>query len=207
MKIGMTRQEKATEVYSVCSMETFWEKVKKETKGKFISQLRETLPSLQGSEGRFIHLDKIPRVYPVAEYRRTADGWKFKRYNDRAGGGEQPFGTDGNGICEAEGGSPATDACGIRGLQRKEREDMGAVFLAQRLLAHFRRTGFALPRPSLPGGGAMLPAALPLPRHTEGAFAETELPHDGGRNAALSSRCGGLLHGTTHLPVRRDIFP
>ena len=81
MKIGMTRQEKATEVYSVCSMETFWEKVKKETKGKFISQLRETLPSLQGSEGRFIHLDKIPRVYPVAEYRRTADGWKFKRYN------------------------------------------------------------------------------------------------------------------------------
>ena len=81
MKIGMTRQEKATEVYSVCSMETFWEKVKKETKGKFISQLRETLPSLQGSEGRFIHLDKIPCVYPVAEYRRTADGWKFKRYN------------------------------------------------------------------------------------------------------------------------------
>ena len=81
MKIGVIRQENATEVCSTCSMETFLEKVKKETKGKYISLLRESLPSLQGSSGRFIHLDKIPRIYPVAEYRHTADGWKFKRYN------------------------------------------------------------------------------------------------------------------------------
>ena len=82
MKIGVIRQENATEVCSTCTMETFLEKVKKETKGKYISQLRERLPSLQGSEGRFIHLDKIPRVYPVAEFRRTKDGsWKFKQYN------------------------------------------------------------------------------------------------------------------------------
>ena len=82
MKIGVIRKENATEVWSVCTMETFLEKVKKETKGKYISQLRERLPSLQGSEGRFIHLDKIPRVYPVAEFRRTKDGsWKFKQYN------------------------------------------------------------------------------------------------------------------------------
>ena len=82
MKIGVIRKENATEVWSTCTMETFMEKVKKETKGKYISQLRERLPSLQGSEGRFIHLDKIPRVYPVAEFRRTKDGcWKFKQYN------------------------------------------------------------------------------------------------------------------------------
>ena len=82
MKIGVIRKENATEVWSTCTMETFLEKVKKETKGKYISQLRERLPSLQGSEGRFIHLDKIPRVYPVAEFRRTKDGsWKFKQYN------------------------------------------------------------------------------------------------------------------------------
>ena len=81
MKIGVIRQENATEVCSVCSMKTFLEKVKKENKGKYISLLRESLPSLQGSSGRFIHLDKIPRIYPVAEYRHTADGWKFKRYN------------------------------------------------------------------------------------------------------------------------------
>ena len=82
MKIGVLRKTNATEVGSICTMETFMEKVKRETKGKYISQLRERLPSLQGSENRFIHIDKIPRIYPVAEFRRTKDGsWKFKQYN------------------------------------------------------------------------------------------------------------------------------
>ena len=82
MKIGVLRKTNATEIASICTMETFMEKVKRETKGKYISQLRERLPSLQGSENRFIHLDKIPRIYPVAEFRRTKDGsWKFKQYN------------------------------------------------------------------------------------------------------------------------------
>ena len=82
MKIGVIRLEKGIEVCSTCSMETFLERVKKGSKGKYILQLRESLPSLQGSEARFIHLDKIPRIYPVAEYRKTADAaWKFKQYN------------------------------------------------------------------------------------------------------------------------------
>ena len=82
MKIGVIRQEKATEVYSSCSMETFLERVKKENKGRYISQLRDKLPSLQGSGARFVHIDRIPRICPVAEFRRTQDGsWKFKRYN------------------------------------------------------------------------------------------------------------------------------
>ena len=82
MKIGVIRRENATEVCSVCSMETLVERIKKGSKEKYILQLRERLPSLQGSYSRFIHLDKIPRIYPIAEYRRTSDGdWKFKRYN------------------------------------------------------------------------------------------------------------------------------
>ena len=82
MKIGVIRQEKATEVYSACSIETFLERVKKENKGRYISQLRDKLPSLQGSGARFVHIDRIPRICPVAEFRRTQDGsWKFKRYN------------------------------------------------------------------------------------------------------------------------------
>ena len=82
MKIGMIKQDKGTVACSVCTMETFLEKVKKETKGKYISLLRERLPILQGSDTRFIHLNKIPRIYPIAEYRRTVDGsWNFKRYN------------------------------------------------------------------------------------------------------------------------------
>ena len=82
MKIGVIRRENATEVCSVCSMETLIERIKKGSKEKYILKLRERLPSLQGSYSRFIHLDKIPRIYPIAEYRRTSDGdWKFKRYN------------------------------------------------------------------------------------------------------------------------------
>ena len=82
MKIEVIRRDNATEVCSIYTMQTFMEKIKKETKGKYISKLRERLPSLQGSHTRFIHIDKIPRVYPIAEFRRTADGCrKFKRYN------------------------------------------------------------------------------------------------------------------------------
>ena len=82
MKIGIIKRDRGTEACSVCTMETFLEKVKKETKGKYISLLRERLPILQGSDTRFIHLNKIPRIYPIAEYRRTVDGsWNFKRYN------------------------------------------------------------------------------------------------------------------------------
>ena len=82
MKVGLNRKENAAEVWSICTMENFIEKVKRESKGQYISRLREALPSMQGSEGRFASIDKIPRVYPVAEFRRTTDGGrKFKRYN------------------------------------------------------------------------------------------------------------------------------
>ena len=82
MKIGLIRKENAKEVWSVCTIDTFIEKVKRESKGQYISRLREALPSMQGSEGRFVFIDKIPRVYPVSEFRRTNDGGrKFKRYN------------------------------------------------------------------------------------------------------------------------------
>ena len=82
MKIGLIRKENAREVWSVGTLDTFIEKVKRESKGQYISRLREALPSMQGSEGRFVFIDKIPRVYPVAEFRRTNDGGrKFKRYN------------------------------------------------------------------------------------------------------------------------------
>ena len=36
MKIGVIRKENANEVWSTCTIETFLEKVKKETKGKYI---------------------------------------------------------------------------------------------------------------------------------------------------------------------------
>ena len=82
MKIGLIRKENATEVWSICTIETFVEKVKRESKGQYISRLRKTLPAMQGTENRFVYIGKIPRVYPVAEFRRMPDGGrKFKRYN------------------------------------------------------------------------------------------------------------------------------
>ena len=78
----MIRKTNATETWSVCTTETFFEKVKRETKEKYVSQLRDQLPALQGSNGHFTHIDKIPHVYPVAEFSRMHDGsWKFKEYN------------------------------------------------------------------------------------------------------------------------------
>lgn len=82
MKITIIRKTNATETWSVCTTETFFEKVKRETKEKYVSQLRSQLPALQGSNKHFIHLDKIPRIYPVAEFHRMPDGsWDFKQYN------------------------------------------------------------------------------------------------------------------------------
>ena len=82
MKITIIRKTNATETWSVCTTETFFEKVKRETKEKYVSQLRSQLPALQGSNKHFIHLDKIPRIYPVAEFHRMPDGsWDLKQYN------------------------------------------------------------------------------------------------------------------------------
>lgn len=74
--------ENGSEVYSFCSIEAFWSKVKKETKTRYISQLRQRIPFMQGSSDRFVYIDRIPRIYPVAEFRHASDGgWKFKQYN------------------------------------------------------------------------------------------------------------------------------
>ena len=82
MKITIIRKTNATETWSVCTTETFFEKVKRETKEKYVSQLRSQLPALQGSNKHFILLDKIPRIYPVAEFHRMPDGsWDLKQYN------------------------------------------------------------------------------------------------------------------------------
>ena len=43
MKIGLSRKENAKETWSVCTMETFMEKVKCETKGGYITRLRESI--------------------------------------------------------------------------------------------------------------------------------------------------------------------
>ena len=118
-------------------METFMEKMKCETKGKYISRLRESIPTLQGSSGRFIHIDRIPRVYPIAEFRRTSDdGRKFKSYN---------------GVVQVE-------VNGLSGITEAEYVKSQAALLPQTLAAFVGSSGrsakiwvhFTLPNASLP---------------------------------------------------------
>ena len=82
MKITFIRETNSTIKWSLCSMETFIEKVKHENKEGYISQLRLALPHLEGSHGHFIYIDRIPRVYPAVTYQRTeGNGRQFKEYN------------------------------------------------------------------------------------------------------------------------------
>lgn len=82
MKITLKKKSVngTTETWSVCSLEKWMEKLKNENKEAYISQLRYALPRLEGSNSRFIYIDRIPRVYPVVEYRRMRGEQKFKAY-------------------------------------------------------------------------------------------------------------------------------
>ncbi len=76
MKITLIRkdEEQGTEALSLCDTDAFFEKVKTENKAGHISELREILPRLAGSSARYVHIDKLPRVYPAVEYTRKQNG-------------------------------------------------------------------------------------------------------------------------------------
>lgn len=84
MKLTVIRkdEEKGIESLSVCDADAFFEKIKTENKTGYISGLREVLPRLEGSSAHYIHISKLPRIYPTVEYTRTRDGEKrMKCYN------------------------------------------------------------------------------------------------------------------------------
>ena len=84
MKITLIRkdEEKGTESLTLCDTDAFFEKIKTENKTGYISGLRAALPGLEGSLARYIHIDKLPRVYPAVEYTRRQNGEKhMKQYN------------------------------------------------------------------------------------------------------------------------------
>lgn len=84
MKITLIREEKETgrEMLSTCETDTLFEKIKTETKSKYITALREILPALEGTRSRYEHIEKLPRMYPAVEYTRTREGERrMKQYN------------------------------------------------------------------------------------------------------------------------------
>lgn len=84
MKITIIREDEKTgkKALSVCEAETFCEKIKTETKAGYVSGLREVIPRMDGTDTRYMHIDKLPCVYPAVEYTRTRDGGqRMKCYN------------------------------------------------------------------------------------------------------------------------------
>lgn len=70
MNITLIRKDTdgAKEKWSVCKLEKWLEKLSKENKDGYISQLRHVLPRLEGSDCHFVNIGRIPRVYPAVTY-------------------------------------------------------------------------------------------------------------------------------------------
>lgn len=84
MKITLLRKERENgkESLVTCEAETLIEKIKTETKAGHLSNLRSILPHLEGTSAGYVHIDKLPRIYPAVEYARTRDGERrMKAYN------------------------------------------------------------------------------------------------------------------------------
>lgn len=80
MKITLIRRDEATgtEAYTTSDTDSFFQRIKTETKAGYVSGLRAALPFLQGSDARYMYIDKLPRVHPAVECRRNG---QMKRYN------------------------------------------------------------------------------------------------------------------------------
>lgn len=85
MRITQVRTDGSTgkESISTCESGAFVERIKIETKGRYVSGLR-TMLSYAGKEdrGSYEYIDRLPRVYPAVELGRTREGErKLKCYN------------------------------------------------------------------------------------------------------------------------------
>lgn len=85
MKVTLTKenQDHGTESISTCEADAFIEKIKSETKGRYVSGLRTMLEHTGGSDGgHYVHIERLPRVCPGVECGRTREGErKMKHYN------------------------------------------------------------------------------------------------------------------------------
>lgn len=84
MKITLIRKEKESgkEALSTLEADALMEKLTKETKAGHVTKLRSIIPQLEGTQARYEHIDKLPRIYPSMEYTRTKGGeCRMKNYN------------------------------------------------------------------------------------------------------------------------------
>ncbi|MCI1647866.1 MAG: DUF3874 domain-containing protein [Bacteroides sp.] len=84
MKVTLIRTDHETgkEAFSTISTDTLIEKIKVENKAGYISTLRSLIPRITGTGAHYEHMDKLPRIYPTAEYIHTKDKERWiKTYN------------------------------------------------------------------------------------------------------------------------------
>lgn len=136
MKITLIREERESGKEAVSTQETdmLMEKLKTENKTGYITELRSIIPHLKGTNARYEHIDRLPRLYPAVEMTRTKAGeHRIKTYNglillevnNLAGGGRSRTG-------ETTSRPAAANLCRLLWLQRTKRQNMGTLHPARR---------------------------------------------------------------------------
>lgn len=80
MKLTQLRVKDKTTALTTIEIDTWVAKMKTETKTQPVSAYRETLRYFL-PDNRCQEADKLPKILPAAEFRRTADGKQMKSYN------------------------------------------------------------------------------------------------------------------------------
>ena len=136
MKITLIREERESGKEAVSTQETdmLMEKLKTENKTGYITELRSIIPHLKGTNARYEHIDRLPRLYPAVENdphqsRRTPD-----KDLQRAGTtGSKQSGRGGRSRTGETTSRPAAaNLCRLLWLQRTKRQNMGTLHPARR---------------------------------------------------------------------------
>ena len=131
MKITLIREERESGKEAVSTQETdmLMEKLKTENKTGYITELRSIIPHLKGTNARYEHIDRLPRLYPAVEMTRTKAGeHRIKTYNGLVLLEVNNLA----GVAEAEAGETtsrpfAANLCRLLWLQRTKRQNMGTL--------------------------------------------------------------------------------
>lgn len=135
MKITLIREERESGKEAVSTQETdmLMEKLKTENKTGYITELRSIIPHLKGTNARYEHIDRLPRLYPAVEMTRTKAGeHRIKTYNGLVLLEVNNLA----GVAEAElvkqQAAAAANLCRLLWLQRTKRQNMGTLHPARR---------------------------------------------------------------------------
>jgi len=80
MKITQLRDKDKTTALTTMDIETWIAKTRTETKAQPVTAFRETL-KYSLPDVRSYEADKLPKILPAAEFRRTEGGKQMKSYN------------------------------------------------------------------------------------------------------------------------------